>query len=231
MASIAADRVLRRPAPLYFPVITTLLLVLSVGAFADNLFTDVGQPSNRDPKMIVHGLFGLAWAILFATQAWLVNVRRVGVHRRLGSAAFVVAIGVSASTLYLFYDKFRGWAAMSPEVLANRLLLPVFFVCVALAYVRRTRSDWHKRLLLIGSMALLEPVLARLYDPMFGWAIPAGIDRALDEALFLAFLFSSWAALVGSLWVHDYATMGRIHPATWAGSGAILLMNGIAHLR
>jgi hypothetical protein len=231
MASIASDRIARRSAPLYFPVVTTLLWALSVGAFSDNLFTDVGQPSNSDPKMVVHGLFGLAWASLFAIQAWLVNVRRVGLHRRLGQAGFVVAIGVTVTTLYLFYDNFRGWSAMGPEVLANRLLLPVFVVCAALAYVRRTRPDWHKRLLLIGTMALLEPVLARLYDPLFGWAIPTDIDRALDETLFLTFLFSAWAALVGSLWVHDHATMRRIHPVTLAGSGAILLVNAVAHLR
>lgn len=231
MASIASDGIARRSTPIYFPVITTLILVLSIGAFSDNLFTDVGQPSNRDPKMVVHGVFGLAWAALFATQAWLVNVRRVSLHRRLGQAGFVVAIGLAATTLYLFYDKFRGWAAMSPEVLANRLLLPVFVVCVALAYVRRTRPDWHKRLLLVGTMALLEPVLARLYDPLFGWAIPAGIDRALDQALFLTYLFSAWAVIVGSLWLHDRAVMRRVHPVTLGGAGAILLINCIAYLR
>jgi hypothetical protein len=231
VSTIAADNTLRRRTPLFFPVMTTLLWALSIGAFSDNLFTDVGQPSNRDPKMVVHGLFGLAWASLFATQAWLVNVRRVSLHRRMGQATFLVAIGLTVTTLYLFYDGFRGWAAMVPETLANRLLLPVFVVCVALAYVRRTRPDWHKRLLLIGTMALLEPVLARLYDPLFAWAIPVGIDKALDQALFLTYLFSTWALLVGSMWLHDRATIHRIHPVTLAGSGAILLANGIAYLR
>jgi hypothetical protein len=42
----------------YFSIVSVLLLFLSVVAFSDNLFTDVGQPSNRDPKLIVHGLFG-----------------------------------------------------------------------------------------------------------------------------------------------------------------------------
>jgi hypothetical protein len=34
----------------YFSIVSTLLLLLSIVAFSDNLFTDVGQPSNRDPK-------------------------------------------------------------------------------------------------------------------------------------------------------------------------------------
>jgi hypothetical protein len=41
----------------YFSGISVLLLLLSIIAFSDNLFTDVGQPSNRDPKFIIHGLF------------------------------------------------------------------------------------------------------------------------------------------------------------------------------
>jgi hypothetical protein len=44
----------------YFSIISVLMLSLSIIAFSDNLFTDLGQPSNSDPKFIVHGLFGLA---------------------------------------------------------------------------------------------------------------------------------------------------------------------------
>lgn len=221
----------RQVRALYFPAITTLLLGLSILAFADNLFTDIHQPSNSDPKMVVHGLIALAWVTLFAAQAWLVNVRRIAVHRTLGQTAFVIAVAMSASTFYLFYVKFSGWAAMSPEVLANRLLLPVFVVCIVLAYVRRTRPDWHKRLLLIGTMALLEPILARTYDPTFGRLVPLGISKALDTALFLTFLFGTWAALVGSLWFYDRITLRRVHPVTLAGSAAIVAINAFAYLR
>jgi len=42
---------------LFFPIASFLLLFLTIAGFWDNLFTDVGQPSNSDPKFIVHGLF------------------------------------------------------------------------------------------------------------------------------------------------------------------------------
>jgi hypothetical protein len=170
-------------------------------AISDNLFTNVGQPSNSDPQMVIHGLFAAAWVALFAAQAWLINLRRISAHRRVGRIGFVAGVGMALSTVYLFYSKFRGFAAMDGEVLANRLLLPVFVVCFVLAWRRRNRADWHKRLLLVGTMALLEPVLARIYDPLFGWLLPVRMDPALDMALFLA---------------------GCIHPlaATIAGSAA-----------
>jgi len=230
MAPGSSPRSDRRPRALYFPAITSLLLVLSIAAFSDNLFTDIHQPSNSDPQMIVHGLFGAAWVGLFAAQAWLVYLGRAGWHRRLGQYAFIVGAGMVLTTAYLFYSRFNGFAAMDAEVIANRLLLPVFIVCAVLAWRNRQRPEWHKRLLLIGTMALLEPVLARIYDPFFGWLIPTTISKALDDALFLTYLFGTWAALVASLWLYDRAMQGRVHPVTKWGSGAIAAMNAVAYM-
>lgn len=231
MATVAMPRAARRPGALYFPVITTLLLGLSLLAFSDNLITDVHQPSNSDPQMIVHGLFAAAWVILFTLQAWLIWFGQIATHRRIGNWVFVAATGLAASTLYLFVSKFHGWAAMEPEVLANRLLLPVFVVCTALAYTRRNRPDWHKRLLLIGTLALLEPVLARIYDPLTGPFLPAKMSETLDTLLFVSFLFGSWLAFIGSLWLYDRLVLGRIHRVTMAGSAAIVAVNAFVYLR
>jgi len=230
MPEIAIRQSQRRPGALYFPIVTTLLLGLSLLAFADNLFTDVHQPSNSDPQMVVHGLFGAAWVSLFTAQAWLIYFGRVAMHRKFGNWAFSVAAGLVLTTFYLFVVKFRGWAAMEPEVLANRLLLPVFAICVVLAYVRRNRPDWHKRLLLIGTMALVEPVLARIYDPLTAPFLPAKMSEALDTLLYLSYLFGSWLALIGSLWLYDRLVLGRIHKVTFAGSAAIVALNAAAYL-
>lgn len=231
MAKTTMRRAGRRPGALYFPVVSTLLVGLSVLAFADNLITDIHQPSNSDPQMVVHGLIAAAWVFLFAAQAWLIYFGRIAAHRRLGPWVFAVAAGLALSTLYLFVSKFHGWAAMESEVLANRLLLPVFVFCTVLAYARRNRPDWHKRLLLIGTMALLEPVLARIYDPLFGPLLPAKMSETLDMFLFLSFLFTSWLGLIGSLWLYDRLVIGRVHRVTIVGSGAIVAINALVYLR
>ncbi len=231
MATVSITRKHRKPGALYFPIVTLMLAGLSFLAFSDNLITDVGQPSNSDPRMVVHGLFAAAWILLFTAQAWLIYLGRIALHRRIGTWVFVVGAAMAAATLYLFVSKFRGWSVMSPEVLANRLLLPVFVICGGLAYWRRNRADWHKRLLLIGTMALLEPVLARVYDPLLGPFLPRNISAELDTALFFAFLFGSWTALVGSLWIYDRITIGRVHTVTARGSAAIAAVNLFAYLR
>ena len=230
MARQAQLRIDRRPTALYFPAVTTLLLMLSLVAFSDNLFTDIHQPSNSDPQMIIHGLFAASWMALLATQAWLVNLRIVELHRRIGPYAFLAGAGMALTTAYLFYSRFKGFAAMEAEVIANRLLLPVFIASAWLAWRNRRRPDWHKRLLLVGTFALLEPITARIYDPLFGWAIPLDIDKTLDDQIFLIYLFGTWAALLASLWWYDRAVAGRIHPVTKWGGGAIAAMNAIAYM-
>lgn len=216
----------RRTGGLYFSVTSALLLFLSVVAFSDNLFTNVGQASNHDPKFVIHGLFGLAWYVLLTVQANLIRTRRVATHRTLGIATFVVAIGVTLSTLYIFVMLWKGWANMAPEVRANRLLLPGYALCVMLAWHWRTRSEWHKRLLFAGTFLMLGPVLSRTYDPLVAsWLGPLfpAMSPQMDEAFFLTYFVGAWVGFFVSLGCHDWIRERRIHAVTAAGFGWLLL--------
>lgn len=205
----------------YFSIVSLLLLALSVVAFSDNLFTDVGQPSNSDPKFIVHGVFGLLWYVLLATQANLVRTRNLRLHRKLGIASFLVAIGVTLSTLYIFVVLWKGWGNMDPEVRANRLLLAGYALCLFLAWRWRGHPDWHKRLVFIGTFFMLGPVVDRVYDPLImSWAKPLLSSRytpQVDEITYLVFRWGSWIAFFLSMMLYDRKTLGRLHRATLAG--------------
>ena len=214
-----------RPWGAYFSVISVLLLVLSVVAFSDNLFTDISQASNSDPKFIVHGLFGFAWYALLATQANLVRRRNVSLHRTLGITTFIVAIGVTLSTLYIFIVVWKGWSHMTEEARANRLLLPGFAACMFLAWRWRGQAVRHKRLILVGTFFMLGPVLARAYDPLVvSWMEPLfpAFSARVDEVGFLAFFLGLWNAFFWSLAVYDWKTLRRIHPVTAAGYAWLL---------
>lgn len=217
----------------YASFVSLLLLVMSVGAFSDNLFTNVGQPSNRDPKFIVHGLFGLAWYVLLAVQANLVRVRKVKIHRQVGKATFLVAVGLVLSTLYIFVAVWKGWAGMSDEAQANRLLLPGFAVCILFAWLRRAQSDWHKRLILAGTFMMLGPVLSRSYDRLIvSWMEPAfpAFTAQLGETGFLGYFIGVWIGLYVSLAVYDWMTLRRIHTVTLSCFGWVVLCWTISFL-
>ena len=205
----------------YFSIISVCLLFLSIVAFSDNLLTDVSQPSNSDPKFIIHGLFGLAWYVLLATQANLIRVRNVKVHKQMGIATFIVAIGVTLSTLYIFVVLWKGWDNMSEEVRANRLFLPGYAACVFLAWMRRGQSDLHKRLIFTGTFFMLGPVLSRAYDKLImSWVeplFPVLYTKQVDEVAFLAYFFGIWIGFFLSLALYDWKTMRRVHPVSVAG--------------
>lgn len=215
----------------YFFITAALLLALSLVAFSDNLFTDIGQPSNRDPKFVVHGLFGLAWYVLLLVQASLIRARNVAVHRKVGVATMVVALAVVLSTLWLFVALWKGWPNMPAEVRANRLLLPGFALFLFLAWRHRRRPDRHKRFVLCGTFLMLGPVLARCYDPLLvSWMEPLfpAFTARVDQVGFLLFFFGGWIAFFASLALHDRRTLGRVHPVTLAGSGWFALAWGLS---
>lgn len=209
-----------RTRGLYFSITSALLLLLSVAAFSDNLFTDIGQPSNSDPKFVVHGLFGLAWYVLLVLQANLVRVGSVRLHRKLGIATFIVALGLTLSTLYIFIVVWKGWDHMSAPVRANRLFLPAYATCLMLAWLWRGQADWHKRLIFTGTFLMMGPVLSRAYDPLIvSWMEPLFpvFTARVDDLGFHVFLWGIWIGLFVSLALYDWKVLRRIHAVTAAG--------------
>lgn len=208
----------------YFPVASLLLLALTLIGFSDNLLTDVGQRSNFDPKFVVHGLFCLAWMSVFAVQANLVLAGNIRLHRQLGQAAMVIAVGVTLSTLYVFVMVWKGWAAMPIYAQANRVLLPGFVVFVVLGLLNRRRTDRHKRFMYIATLFMMEPVLSRAMDPFIpylGFSSEAQIDR-----VWWIFFVIVWNGFFLSLLAYDRIVDRRLHPVSLAGYAILVAIWG-----
>lgn len=227
-AQSGPDRMRRGYVRYYFAILSLLLVALSLVAFADNLFTDVGQPSNSDPKMVVHGLFTGAWVIVLFAQAALVSARNVALHRRLGWWGAAIAAGMALSTIYLFVAVWKGWAAMDAEIKANRLLMAGFVPAVALGLWHRRRPDLHKRLIFGGTLLVLEPILARCYDPLVAPLVLAALGPAWDP--FLQVMFAVWLGFFGSLLLYDRLALRRLHPASLALLGWFVAATALAYL-
>lgn len=206
----------------YFSIVSGVVLALTVWGFSDNLIWNVGQPSNSDPKFIVHGLLCLAWVVLLFTQATLVRQGHLATHRRLGQAGVVIGAGVILSTLYVFVAVWKGWDAMAISVKANRLLLPGFAVLWALALIHRRRADWHKRCMLMATFYMMGPVLSRALNPID--PLLASFPDAVVDAWWLRFVVTTWSGLFVSLIAYDWFTLRRVHPVTLGGTAAFVLI-------
>ncbi|WP_222984040.1 hypothetical protein [Flagellimonas meishanensis] len=188
----------------YFPVVSSLLLLFSFVAFSDNLITDIDQPSNSDPKFIVHGLFMFAWFGTFAAQTYFILRKKFNTHMKWGRIGFILAIGVFVSTLYVFIAVYKGWGSMEPFVRANRLLMLSFATFILLAYVYRRNAVKHKRFVFWAIALPIEPIMGRVSD-------------ILQVENWVLFYILVWHILMASFFVYDWQTLKRIHPISWIG--------------
>lgn len=203
----------------YFLGISLVLLALTLVGFGDNLVTDIHQPSNSQPRFIIHGLFSLGWMLILVTLAGLVRAGNVRLHRKIGTASVLLFVGVALSTAYLFWVVWKGWDAMPPHIRANRILLPMAALMVGLGWLNRRRPDVHKRLMLLATLLLMEPVIARTFDPLLVPFIAHWPEPRI-EALFKPYLLTVWLGLFATLIIHDWRTLGHLHPVTaWAFLG------------
>jgi hypothetical protein len=177
--------------------------VLAVIAFSDNLFTDVGQPSNRDPKFIIHGLFCLAWFMTFVAQSLLVQRRQIATHRRLGLAGMAIGAGVALSTFYIFVVTYEGWDKLAVFARPNRFFMVSYAMLLMLAYRQRTNAPTHKRLIFLATLYMLGPIL----------------DRAASHFGVTPFVFTPlvWNALFISLLAYDRVTLQAVHRVSSLG--------------
>lgn len=185
----------------YFSLFSLFCLLVAIVGFWDNLVSDIHQPSNSDPKFIVHGMLCLGWMVSFALQANLIRLKQVGLHRRLGNWGFLVGLGVVISTLWVFIAVWKGWDAMPDFVRANRLLMLTYAIAIGLSWHWRSRPALHKRLAAWATLFMQMPIL----------------DRALPDSNFTLPL---WLAMIASLFVYDLALDRKIHTVTLAGLAA-----------
>lgn len=188
----------------YFAIVSSLLLILSFIAFSDNLFTDINQESNSDPKFIIHGLFMFAWFGIFVIQSYYILKKDYKTHRKLGKIGFILAIGVFLSTLYVFIAIFKGWENMEPFVRANRLLMLSFATFILMAYLYRRDIVKHKRFIFWAIVLPIEPIIGRVSEvfQIDNWQV---------------FYVIVWHLFFVSFFIYDLKTIKKIHLISWVG--------------
>lgn len=207
-----------------------LLLVLLTG-FAPTLYMRVLFDVPPIPLYLhVHGAVVTSWFVWLVFQATLVNVQRSDVHRRVGFAgialAAAVVVGGPMATRYFIsrlsalgvFDIERDIYFLSWVVCLNSVMVLSFLIFLVAALSQRRRPEIHKRLMLLASISLIPPALARVANwPAFGW---------IEE---IPFTMATWLLLLVPLVLHDLIVDKRLHKATVIGSG-YLVFAGLAVL-
>jgi hypothetical protein len=202
---------------------------------------EVGAPA-LPVHAIVHGLFGTAWIVLFFVQTLLIARGRATLHRKLGMLGAFVGAGVALSGITALCLAFPRMMRLTrpedpaafvaehlPSLAGDLGSFLAFAAIVAAAIHLRYKAETHKRLMLVATLILIPPALARFW-------ILSGVDNALEvwfplteNGLALAIIASDWIlrrrapwAIIApfAFWVAVYGVMtvlGSTETAhTWA---------------
>jgi hypothetical protein len=172
----------------------------------------------------IHGLLFFSWIALLIAQVHFAKAKKIRVHRRLGNLSLPLALAMALSGFGV------GMMAVRRDLAANvgdfaysqlagvvaTMLLMLAFVCAA--YATRRKPDWHKRFVLLATVALLWPAWFR-WRHLLPW-----IPR---PDFWLGFVVADSLIVVAAL--RDRVKFGRVHPV-YAWFGTFLIVENIAEL-
>jgi hypothetical protein len=193
-----------------------LVLVIVFAGFAPTFYLKglFGTPPLSN-LLFAHGLVMSTWIALLVVQTALVELGRTDLHRRLGVAGAGVAVLLVVIGAAAALEAARRGFSPTPQVTPLMFLaiplvdLLVFSTLAGTALAMRRKSATHKRLMLLATVGMLTPAVARL-----------PID-ALKQVGLPAF-FGVMIACVLLVVAIDTVRRRRLHPAFGWGAALII---------
>ncbi len=195
----------------FFPAIIAVMWLILLGGFMPGFVASL-QPGGQSYPLIihVHAVVFFGWITFLSMQVGLVRSGNLAWHRRMGITGVVLAIAVIlAGPAAALASHMSQESRQPPQFLALQLAnILVFAGMVIAALLLRRQPAAHKRLMLIGTLALIGAGFGRIVRMMTGEPPP----WTLIPAVYIA---GNVLLLVMAL--HDYRTRGRLHPVfIWA---------------
>jgi hypothetical protein len=200
----------------YFGIALVLLVLVAAG-FAPTFYArDVSVAGPLPSALLVHGLAGTAWVLLFAAQVALIAMRRVAWHRRAGWVLGVVTVAFVASGVLVTTALERSHGAepfawRAPHLFTNGAPLTLFALLVAAGISQRSRAARHKRLMLLAAVVLSPPAIGRLFAEL-------GLTE-LNLAAYAALAFANAC--------YDWLAHGRPHAISLLGAAALVATDAV----
>jgi hypothetical protein len=215
---MAASRLLSiriRMDDFFFASMAGLILLTVFIGFARTYYL-AGMFHAPLPSLLVHfhGAMFSCWILLFIVQIALVSSNRIRWHKRLGVFGVILAVLmvlVGFATLIAVVRRHAVFAMGLDTLFAGDVLqLSTFAFLVGWAFLARRDGPAHKRLMILGTVALLGPALAR-------WPFPFVFSSALV-------FFGMLDAIPILLIAFDLWSCRKIHRVTISGTLLLLVM-------
>ena len=207
----------------FFSAMAVLLTTVVVIGFAPTYYLAGGFMAPLPSRIVhIHALVFSAWMILLIVQTGLISAKRVGWHRKLGMAGFVLAaamVVVVVLTAAGLAERAKGAASM--ELVLGLLAFTFtdafdFAVLAGSAYALRRDGAAHKRLIIIATVCLTRAAF-------FRWHLPF-----LFRQMYAAYVATYILLLL--LVAYDIWSTRKIHRATMFAGLFLIVMGQLAWL-
>lgn len=190
-----------------------LLLSLVIIGFGSVMIITGRTPDDFPIVFHLHGAAYIAWFLLFIVQAKLIGQSNYDLHKKLGYSSLAILAAMLVTGFLVAASSYaRGTSPVPDTTIQNFLAFPmidlmgltIFYI---LGVLNRKNALFHKHAMLITSIAIMDPAIARI-------AISLGV---MPLALLLHI------GLIILVMLHDSKTQGRIHFITWMGLAYVVL--------
>jgi hypothetical protein len=207
----------RRPGAwrFFFSALALLYIAVALIGFLPNLLRYSAGQLELSRAALAHGALMLGWLSLMFSQASLPAFGRLVAHRRLGVAVAWFAVAIWLSMIAVSINQIARLRPPEGHNLLNILLLQIqaallFPLFLGWAVAARRRPNWHRRLIVFAMFVPLGAAVDRMQ-----WLPVGGIEGQWPWFLYLDLLLVP-------LWLFDYLSLRRPHPATLQGTVIVL---------
>lgn len=202
------------------------LLVAFVG-FAPTYWVPAWKGTLQVPLVAhIHGMVFFSWTLLFLAQTSLVAIGDRALHRKVGVLGIALAATmVITATLMARHSLDQGIALGLAREARAFALVPLsaavyFAVLIAYAAKNTRRPELHKRTMVVATVSLLQPAVARWFIFLLA---PAGAVGPVPVAFTVLPGLLSDLPLVYAM-LHDWRKSGRVHPVYVIGTITLVAM-------
>jgi hypothetical protein len=193
------------------------MIVLTFVGFAPSYYLSGVFAGPRLSLLVhVHGVVFTLWMLLYLVQTGLISAGRADMHRVVGPATVLVAVamvplGIATAIITKQVTAAAHLPPSGPPLVFPLGAVLTFAILTGWAVAMRKRAAWHKRLMLLGTLAILTTPLARIIKFTHLPITPALGGMILTDLM-----------LVG-LVAYDLRATGNLHAATkWGGTFFLL---------
>ena len=182
--------------------IPTFWMPLAAGTFTAN------------PVVFMHGIGFFIWTLFALVQTSLVPAGLVTLHRSVGLAGISFATVLTVLGLLAALNSLEsGIAAHQAAGAEAFLIVPLtvivpFAVLFSLAIANIRRPEFHKRLMLLATISVLNAPAAR---PLIAWVYRLPPTDQLPVWIDVPACYLSYLLIVPAL-IYDWRKLGRLHP-------------------